>query len=60
MGIDTIPNFDATLNEPKLLPVTFPNVLINASEGIAVGFSSKIPSFNFNDVVDLCQNTLRG
>lgn len=53
-GIDTIPNFDATLNEPKLLPVTFPNVLINASEGIAVGFSSKIPSFNFNDVVDLC------
>lgn len=53
-GVDMIPNFDATLSEPKLLPVAFPNVLVNASEGIAVGFSSKIPSFNFNDVIDLC------
>lgn len=53
-GVDMIPNFDATLSEPKLLPVSFPNVLVNASEGIAVGFSSKIPSFNFNDVIDLC------
>lgn len=53
-GIDMIPNFDATMSEPSVLPVSFPNVLVNASEGIAVGFSSKIPSFNFNDVVDLC------
>lgn len=53
-GIDMIPNFDATLSEPSVLPVSFPNVLVNASEGIAVGFSSKIPSFNFNDVIDLC------
>lgn len=53
-GIDMIPNFDASLTEPKVLPVSFPNILINASEGIAVGFSSKIPSFNFNDVIDLC------
>lgn len=53
-GIDMIPNFDATLQEPKELPVSFPHVLVNPSDGIAVGFSSKIPSFNFNDVLDLC------
>lgn len=53
-GVDMIPNYDATLQEPTVLPVSFPNVLVNASEGIAVGFSSKIPSFNINDVLDLC------
>lgn len=53
-GIDFMDNFDATLQEPKHLPVSFPYVLVNPSEGIAVGFSSKIPSFNFNDVIDLC------
>jgi len=53
-GIRLIPNFDGTLSEPEVLPVSFPNVLVNASEGIAIGFSSKIPSFNFNDVMDLC------
>lgn len=53
-GIDMVTNFDATLKEPRVLPVSFPNVLVNGSEGIAVGFSSKIPSFNFNDVIDLC------
>ena len=52
-GINMIPNFDSTMNEPELLPVSFPSVLVNATSGIAVGFRSNIPSFNFNDVCDL-------
>lgn len=58
-GIDMMPNFDATKTEPVVLPVSFPFVLCNPSEGIAVGFSSKIPSFNFNDVIDLTIEYLR-
>ena len=58
-GISMIPNFDATLTEPQYLPVSFPNILVNASEGIAVGFSSKIPAFNFNDVITLCEEYVR-
>ena len=52
-GISMIPNYDSTLTEPVVLPVSFPAVLVNASTGIAVGFRSNIPSFNFNDVCDL-------
>ena len=52
-GITMIPNFDATLSEPEVLPVSFPSVLVNSMSGIAVGFKSNIPSFNFNDVIDL-------
>jgi DNA gyrase/topoisomerase IV subunit A len=52
-GIKMIPNFDATMTEPEVLPVSFPAVLVNATSGIAVGFRSNIPSFNFNDVCDL-------
>lgn len=52
-GIDMIPNFNATLSEPEVLPVSFPSVLVNSMSGIAVGFKSNIPSFNFNDVIDL-------
>lgn len=44
---------DAEDVEPEVLPVSFPAVLCNATEGIAVGFSSQMPSFNFNDVIDL-------
>ena len=52
-GVTMIPNFDATLTEPEVLPVSFPSVLVNSMSGIAVGFKSNIPSFNFNDVIDL-------
>lgn len=52
-GIKMIPTEDAKDVEPELLPVSFPAVLCNATAGIAVGFSSQIPSFNFNDVIDL-------
>lgn len=52
-GVDMIPNFDSTLTEPTVLPVSFPVILVNSMSGIAVGFKSKMPSFNFNDVIDL-------
>lgn len=52
-GVDMIPNFNATLTEPEVLPISFPSVLVNSVSGIAVGFKSNIPSFNFNDVIDL-------
>lgn len=52
-GVKMIPNYDSTLKEPEILPVSFPFVLCHATEGIAVGFGCKIPSFNFNDVMDL-------
>ena len=52
-GIRMLPNFDSTETEPEVLPASFPAVLVNSSSGIAVGFSSNIPSFNFNDVCDL-------
>ncbi len=43
-------NYDATMKEPKLLPVTFPNILVNPNEGIAVGMASKICSFNLREI----------
>lgn len=52
-GIDMIDNFDSTLKEPAVLPVSFPAVLVNANTGIAVGFRSNTPSFNFVDVCNL-------
>lgn len=52
-GIEMVPNFDSTMLEPRNLPVSFPAVLVNSTSGIAVGFRSNIPSFNFNDVCDL-------
>ena len=52
-GITMIPNFDATETEPEVLPVSFPSVLVNATSGIAVGFKSQMPSFNFTDVCNL-------
>lgn len=52
-GIKMIPNFDASDVEPECLPVSFPAVLVNSTSGIAVGFRSKAPSFNFNEVCDL-------
>lgn len=47
-----VPNYDATTTEPTLLPVTFPSILANESEGIAVGMASKIASFNLSELCD--------
>ncbi len=46
------PNFDASLQEPLLLPAALPNLLVNGSGGIAVGMATNIPSHNLNEVVD--------
>ncbi len=46
------PNFDASLQEPLLLPATLPNLLVNGSSGIAVGMATNIPPHNLNEVAD--------
>ena len=48
--VDFVDNYDNTLKEPTLLPVTFPSILVNFNMGIAVGMASNICSFNFNDI----------
>lgn len=48
------PNFDATLNEPELLPARLPNVLLNGASGIAVGMATDIPPHNLKEVVNAC------
>ena len=50
--VDFIPNFDETEREPSVLPVRIPNVLVNGSEGIAVGMTTSIPTHNLGEVVD--------
>ena len=48
--VDFFDNYDATMKEPTLLPVTFPSILVNANTGIAVGMASSICSFNLAEV----------
>lgn len=48
--VDMVDNYDATMKEPTLLPTTFPNVLVSANQGIAVGMASNICSFNLAEV----------
>lgn len=50
--IDFIPNFDETEKEPEVLPCRIPNILINGSEGIAVGMTTSIPPHNLGEVID--------
>lgn len=50
--VDFGPNFDETEKEPLVLPVKIPNILINGSEGIAVGMVTSIPPHNFGEVID--------
>ena len=53
--VDFVDNYDASMKEPTLLPVTFPTVLINANMGIAAGMASSICSFNLEEV---CKTTI--
>lgn len=53
--VDFVDNYDATMKEPTLLPVTFPSILVNANTGIAVGMASSICSFNLEEV---CRTTI--
>ena len=50
--VDMVDNYDASQKEPSLLPTTFPNVLVSANQGIAVGMASNICSFNLKEVCE--------
>ena len=53
--VDFVPNYDGSLMEPTLLPTTFPNVLVSANQGIAVGMASNLCGFNLQEV---CEATI--
>ncbi len=50
--VDFVPNFDENEKEPSVLPVKIPNLLVNGSEGIAVGMATSIPPHNLGEVID--------
>jgi len=50
--VDTVANFDETLKEPTVLPARFPNLLVNGTNGIAVGMATSIPPHNLSEVID--------
>lgn len=52
--VDFGPNYDGSELEPLVMPTRIPNLLINGSEGIAVGMATKIPPHNLSDVIDAC------
>ena len=52
--VDMQPNFDESLQEPKVLPARIPNLLVNGSTGIAVGMATNIPPHNLGEVIDAC------
>lgn len=52
--VDMIPNYDGTTEEPRVLPARFPNLLVNGSQGIAVGMATSIPPHNLGEVIDAC------
>ena len=53
-SVDFVPNYDDSLQEPSVLPTFIPNLLMNGSDGIAVGFATKIPPHNLGEVIDAC------
>ncbi len=56
--VDFSPNFDDRLEEPTVLPATFPNLLVNGSSGIAVGMATNIPPHNLGEVVDAIRHLI--
>src|SRR5437867_3172515 len=57
--VDFQPNYDESLSEPKVMPTRIPNLLINGSDGIAVGMATKIPPHNLTEIVDATIALLR-
>ena len=57
--VDFVDNYDGSMKEPTLLPTAFPNVLVSANSGIAVGMASMICGFNLNEVCETTINYLR-
>ena len=58
-AIDFVDNYDGTMKEPTLLPTAFPNVLVSANTGIAVGMASQICGFNLTEVCETAINYIR-
>ncbi len=58
--VDFVPNYDGTIPEPTLLPTTFPNVLVAANQGIAVGMASNLCGFHLGEVCDATIARIRG
>jgi topoisomerase-4 subunit A len=56
--VDWVPNFDATLEEPSVLPARVPNLLLNGTTGIAVGMATDVPPHNLREVVKACVHLL--
>jgi len=56
--VDMIPNYDGTTEEPIVLPARFPNLLVNGSQGIAVGMATNIPPHNLGEVIDAVVHVL--
>ena len=52
--VDWMPNFDESCKEPRVLPSRFPNLLVNGSQGIAVGMTTNIPPHNLTEVINAC------
>ena len=50
--VDFVPNYDNSLQEPTVFPSRIPNILVNGSEGIAVGMATKIPPHNLTEIID--------
>jgi len=50
--VDMVPNYDNTMEQPAVLPARFPNLLVNGSQGIAVGMATSIPPHNLGEVID--------
>lgn len=52
--VDFMPNYDESLKEPTVLPASYPNLLVNGANGIAVGMATNIPPHNLGEVLDAC------
>jgi topoisomerase-4 subunit A len=57
--VEWAPNFDGTLEEPKMLPARLPTILLNGTTGIAVGMATDIPPHNLREVVDACVHLIK-
>lgn len=57
--VEWAPNFDGTLQEPRLLPARLPNILVNGTTGIAVGMATDIPPHNIRELVQACLHLLK-
>jgi DNA gyrase subunit A len=57
--VDMLPTYDGSREEPSVLPARFPNLLVNGSQGIAVGMATNIPPHNLGEVIDACVHLLK-